>query len=208
MPLVDLCTLPEVKEWANIPAGVGPQDSILQALIARVSANVRQYCSRDLDATLYTETYNGSGSSRLYLRNAPVTAVTSVTINASPVPLASSPVGSGYLFDNSSIYLIGFGYSNPVSGLGAGGGNFTRAFQNVTVVYTAGYVRNVNPTLDALPADLRQASIEMVLLKYRRRLHADKISETLASQNTQYLVDEYSAEIRGVLNRYRRVVPV
>lgn len=202
--MVDLCTLAEVKAWANVTTA--GNDAMLTSLIANVSAFIRQYCSRDFDAATYTETRNGTGSTKLFLKNSPVTGVTSLTVDGYTIPLAASPTGNGYLFDANTIYLIGGRLTgSPVGAGGSVPGIFTRSAQNVRVVYTAGYTRA--PT-DALPGDLRQAAIDLCLLKFRRRQHPERAGEALAGQNLNYVVTELTEEIRGVLDRYKRVTPI
>jgi hypothetical protein len=61
----------------------------------------------------------------LFLRNRPVTAVSSVTVDGVAIQASSpAPTGAGYLFDDSSVYLVGQ--------------CFTKGVQNVVIQYSAG----------------------------------------------------------------------
>lgn len=205
--MIDLCTLAEVKAWANIQNNT--QDSVIQSLIGSVSAYVRQYCSRDFDKDDFTETYNGAGGSKLMLRNFPVTDVSALSILGRSVPLSTSPVGFGYMFDSRCVYLVGGSNSpSPIGAAASFPAYFPRGPQNITVEYTAGYARDADPAKDTLPLDLRQAAIDLCLLKYRRRNHPERAGEVLAGQNLTYITSELTEEIKGTLDRYKRVFPV
>lgn len=204
---MNLCTLDEVKSWLNIqPITDTSEDAILTQLIGWVSQNVRRYCSRDFDQQAYTEVYNGVGSDKLFLKNSPIVSVASLVVNGAVIPASAAYNQAGFQFDSDMIYLIGGGGVPPQSWNGSAA--FSRGIRNISITYTAGFLRNTDPATDQLPQDLRMAAIEAVALKYRRRTIPHKTSETLGGENTSYLTDEFTKQIRGILDRYRRVTPI
>ena len=69
----------------------------------------------------------------------------------------------------------------------------------VRVSYQAGFA--------APPADLTQACIEMVSLRYREKDRVGLVSKGLAGETTAYSLKDMPESVRTLLNRYRRVVP-
>lgn len=182
-----LCALADVKTYLGVTTT--NTDAALTALITNVSAAIENYCNRTFAQATYTDTYNGNGRPSLYLREGPVTAVSAVTVDGVSVPAAASATASGYVFDDSMLYLRA-GCPD----------RFNRGVQNVTVSYTAGY--------SAIPQDVNQACVEWVAFKFAKRSRIDEKSQTLGTAQTQaYDLSDMPASVKSALSSYIRFTP-
>lgn len=123
----------------------------------------------------YSERYNGSGSQEQALRNYPILAVSSLTINGIAIPAWSETQPSGYVIDTegSQAFIAlaanqqGFGWAAdsdrwaPHSDWGSYGNapplgsspwRFVQGIQNVAVSYTAGYTQDAYEEAQTVPA--------------------------------------------------------
>lgn len=180
----DLTTLAAAKDWLKL-GSTAAGDSVISRLISAASEAVQKRLGYDIASQQYTETRNGNGKLVMPFRVAPVSAVASLTIDGVMIPARTTPTGSGYVFDDDYVLLAGY--------------CFTRGQQNVGIVYTAGY--------DATPADLEQAVLEIVVLKFKERDRIGVSSETLAGQTISFFRN-VSSDTMAVIDNYRRVVPV
>jgi hypothetical protein len=182
MNAIDLTTLSDVKTWmAGIQAPDNQNtDSVLQSAITAVSLDVLRRTGRGPrnwqvasqspynQQVEYMETYDGSSTARMFLRNFPIVSVSSLTVFGTTVSPSTSQSSPGFVIDGSakSISLIspfsGYGYGNyygngrwPAFGLGVLA-RFPQGVQNVQVTYTAGFnsqaITNELRTVPALPA--------------------------------------------------------
>lgn len=71
-----LCSLANFKTYAGIDGT--DDDSRIELLIDAASDRIEKYCNRQFLTRTYTETYDGTGHTRLRLYQAPVTVVTRV----------------------------------------------------------------------------------------------------------------------------------
>ena len=173
----DLCVLADLKAWLNIQTS--SEDTLLQNLITRGSLQMLRWMNRDhIIATSYTENRDGSDSLFILPRNFPLIAVSSVMVDGIVIPAATSQVGAGFVFDARKIMLRGG--SSAFYSLGPYGSQyqyrFNRGFQNVQLVYQAGYA--------SVPADLQQAAIEGFAYVYRRRTHIGEDANSASGQVT------------------------
>lgn len=163
--MADLVSAAEVTAaWPGFAAiGAGEQ----AALIAAVSAAAETFCRRVLSGGVlaYTERLDGKNRGRVWLRNRPVVAITSITINGAAL---ANPNGDAWTLDGESgELLLGDGRYDP---------RFAPWFPtgrgNVVVSYTAGYA--------AVPDDVKRAAIFWIK-HYANALAADssKQSETI-----------------------------
>jgi hypothetical protein len=206
VPLVKVAAAPAAGQYA-VAAGVytfnaadaakqvtinytvtSPDDALLARLISALSAAVvKELPGVALASGNVNETRDGHGGSRLMLRQAPVTGVSSITVDGTAIPAATGPLVSGFVFDGLSITLRGYA--------------FTLGVQNVELSYTAGYA--------AVPADLAQAVIEWAALRYKEREHIGQTSKALGDgQTVAYWVKDMPEFVRRMLDNYRRVAPV
>jgi uncharacterized phiE125 gp8 family phage protein len=182
----DLTTLANVKAYLSPPLVTTADDALLSRLITAASQFIQSWLNRTIASASYSETRNGSGSARLFLRNRPVTAVASVTVDGVAIAASSpAPTGDGYLFDESSLYLVGH--------------CFMRGTQNVTVQYTAGYA--------ATPPEIEQACIALVALRYKERDRIGQGSKNIGGETVSFQQNDMPADVATILDQYRNVVP-
>ena len=194
----DLCVLADLKAWLNIQTST--EDTLLQSLITRGSLQMLRWMNRDhIVSTSYTENRDGNDSLFMLPRNFPLISVTSVMVNGIVIPGAADQVSSGYVFDARKIMLRGG--SSAFCSVGPYSSQFqyrfTRGFQNVQLVYQAGYA--------SVPSDLQQAAIEGFGYVYRRRTHIGEDSSSASGQVTiNFSKDMLPQSVLWTLEQYTR----
>lgn len=119
----------------------------LTGLLRSASNILERQAGRLFELKERTELHNGDGSRTLFVDNIPVSSVASITV-----------VDSG---NNSTVYNMFSDTFRMDSDIGEVqfrpdvSGTFTFGFQNVTVVYTAGFA--------AIPDDIQEAVIQIVI---------------------------------------------
>jgi hypothetical protein len=178
----DLVSLGDVKAYLGGDLQSN-DDAVLSRLISAASAFFVTACARSILEQSYSELYDGKGNGRLYLRQTPVTSVTSLSIDNIPVPQAMVPGQSGWRLNGNVILLFGHW--------------FNRALANVAVTYTAGYA--------SAPADVAEAVMELVGLRYRGRDRLGKVSESMGGMaTTAYAQKDVSPFVASVIARYAK----
>lgn len=194
----DLCVLADLKAWLNIQTSA--EDALLQNLITRGSAQMLRWMNRDhIIATTYTENRDGNDALFMLPRNFPLISVSSVMVDGVMIPAATSQIGAGFVFDARKIMLRGgssaFYSTSAYSSLFQY--RFTRGFQNVQLLYQAGYA--------SVPADLQQAAIEGFAYVYRRRAHIGEDSSSASGQVTiSFSKEMLPASVLMTLEQYTR----
>jgi hypothetical protein len=179
----DLISLAEVKAYLGGDLQSN-DDAVLSRLIAAASAFFVSACGRPILEQAFSESYDGKGNGRLYLRHTPVTAVSSLSIDGAVVPFAAKPGEPGWRLNGNVILLFGHW--------------FNRGLTNVAVSYTAGYTK--------APADVAEAVAELVGLRYRGRDRLGKTSESMGGMaSTSYAQKDVSPFIASVIANYARV---
>jgi hypothetical protein len=169
---IDLTTVAAANNYLNQP---GVDASIIQGLITAYSRAVLTRTGRRNLSSIqnYSETYSGSGSDRLQLRNYPILAVSSLVVGVTAIPQSPRPTQVGWVIDTSgsqaTLALRGAssngldGFSRFSRGQGNWGayGNapplgyspyrFVEGVQNVAVSYTAGYVLDAIAEAQTVP---------------------------------------------------------
>jgi len=179
--MADLTTLANVKEYLDIESDDSSYDSLLTRLITASSRQVETYCNRLLDTQDHSETYDGSASDILFLKNNPIVSVGSLAIDDESVEADEFKVYDDYL--------------RLVSGL------FTVGKLNVAVEYSAGYY---DPQSESPPSDVEDACIQLVAFKFSLR-GAEGLDERRVNQNIESFAGAaipLSAAI--ILDKYRR----
>ena len=205
---IDLMTVQELLAWSNT-GQQGQQDKIMpiaQEIITGISRAIYWATGRTSpmfsEVVNFTETYNGSGSDVLYLLNAPILAITSVTVNGVAFPASTAYGQAGYFVqsDSKSIALrsgAASGYPFVAQWGWRSGYKFARGRGNVQVVYQAGYAE-VPP--DILLLVLKQATVFL-----NKRLREDESSHMVPqSGTTAYRTWALSPEVKLMLQPYTR----
>ena len=183
----DLTTLANVKAYLSPPLATTADDALLSRLVTAASQFIQSWLNRTIASASYTDTRNGTGGTRLFLKNRPITAVASVSVDGVAIaPSSPAPTGDGYLFDDGSIYLVGH--------------CFTRGYQNVVVQYTAGFA--------STPPEIEQACIALVVLRYKERDRIGQASKNLGGEVVSFQQKDMPADVATVLDQYRNMVPV
>jgi hypothetical protein len=177
----DLCQVADVKAFLSITGST--DDTLLQTLVTNASAFVNNYINRNLLSADYVETRNGLGSDRIAFRQYPVSAVASLVVDGCTILPPVSPHGFGYLFDDTMLYLRN--------------GFFPRGVQNVVISYTAGFA--------VVPADVSQATVEIVATKYKRRTDLHVSGKTLNGETISFTMADVPASAKVTLNSYQCV---
>lgn len=182
----DLTTLANVKQYSAIT--IATDDALLTRMISALSTFVQTWLNRTIALAPYTDVINGVGGQKVQFANYPVTAVSSLTIDGQVIPAAPSPRTSfwtGYVFDSQQIMVSGY--------------CLTRGFQNIAIAYTAGYATT--------PADIEQAVLEIIDLRYKQRANQGYVSKSLAGETVTFDKKDMSASTLTLLQNYQRIAP-
>lgn len=124
-------------------------DSILERMINAASQSIEKYLDRVVKEATYTEFQDGRASNKILLKEYPVSSITSLHIDNDGDFDANALIDSGdYSIDSESMLLLRHR-------------TFTKGYQNIKVVYVAGY--------STVPSDIEHACIEYVNYLYVRR---------------------------------------
>jgi hypothetical protein len=196
---LDLTTLDNVKNYLGltVPPLLAPTpaytDALLSRMITACSTYAATYCSRVFQLTTYSEVRNGLGGTYMTLKQQPVTAVASLTINGLAIP-ARPPLGG------QSATGYGYGYTFDRTRIMVSGPCFYQGMQNVAITYTAGFATT--------PADLEQAIIDWVGDEFKYKDRIGKASEGIEGQTIAFNMKSIPPRVQSVLNIYNTVAPV
>src|ERR1017187_7028619 len=182
----DLTDLASVESMLQLPTG-NVDEPTLQLIITGVSDDIVEYTERfSIMAQVgVTETRTGNGQDRIAFLNAPVFAVSSLSVYGTAILAPSTPTGSGYLFDSEFIYLRGWG-ATP----GFWMGSFSGGPQSVVIVESCGWLTPGQVKLGTtglsgapiLPAGIKLAATEWAAFRYRQ---SKRIGETGTGMGTE-----------------------
>jgi len=178
LPSYALTTLARVKDRAGIPSGTTTYDTALERLIVMATALIERTCNgRRFFRTTYTsEVYDLDGGEEvLYLKNWPVSALTTVQYN---IGTPGTPSWTTEVVDNYALADAGeFGRVRLYSGYS--GVNAAR------VTYSAGYLidwTNEFTATHTLPFELTDLCERITLASFNKRTDEGKASQS--SQET------------------------
>lgn len=183
----DLTTLAAVEAWLGLAPG-NADEALLASLITAASGFVQTWCDRQFASQSYTESWDGKGARRMPFPHSPVSAVASVTIDGQAIPASTDNgvASPGFFFAPKMLMLSGY--------------RFTQGFGNVQVAYTAGFA--------TIPADVAQAAIDLIALRYREKDRVGKSSESVGGQQTNaFTIRDMPPQVATILAKYQRVVP-
>ncbi len=168
---------------------VTPQDALLARLVSAVSAVIQgpEGIGYPVASQDYALRLDGQGGDILVLGSKPpLVAVASVIVDGIEIPPAVTARDQGYSFSPSAIWLRGY--------------RFTRGRGNVEVACTRGWA--------ATPAELEQACIELVALRYKERDHIGEEATSMQGQNVTFSTRDVPNDVKMVLQGFKKVVPV
>lgn len=157
--------------------------------------------------TEFTETYSGTGSESMYVRNAPILSVTSLVVNGVTIPASLAYGQAGFFVqdDGKSIAMrsggtVGY-LPNFFWGWGGNQYKFLRGRGNVVLTYTAGYAET--------PPDLYLLCLKQGAVFLQKRLREDEASHGIPSTGqTAYRAWAMQPEVRAMLQPYTRTAMV
>jgi uncharacterized phiE125 gp8 family phage protein len=186
----DLTTLQNVKDWCGL-GSTTTDDAIVRRLITAASVQIASYLNQNIVSQSYVETRNGNGATKLLLRQGPITAVASLSIDGIAIPARPAVNQVGFYFGSDFLHVDGYTFTWP----GRNG-----PAQNVVVNYTAGYAAG------AIPPDLEQACIELASTRFKSRERIAIKSKMLGAETISYDLTAIPAAIQAMLQQYVRVV--
>ena len=174
--VIDLTTVAAVNAILEQVANTDATE--IQREITAYSQNILTRTGRGFlsGVRIYSERYNGNGSNDLPVRNYPVLAVASLSVNGIAIPASPDFIQSGYVIDTegsiANIAIIGgqgggayqagddrwgvrpggWGSYGNAPPLGQSAFRFLQGVQNVAVQYTAGYTIPVYSEAQTVPA--------------------------------------------------------
>lgn len=181
-----LVSLDEAKTFLKISAS--SEDSVIEDFINRASIWANDYTGRRLKSRSNSDKYDGDGSDLLLLRDYPLVSITDLRIDDGTYEGAPPPTSSEDYALNSQSGLIKL--KNGVL--------FVKGFQNVHIIYTAGYT--------TAPETVKEAVLLYVGHLYRRQYADQKFgvqSETVGDRTTTYGSDDIIPKAKSLLNPYR-----
>jgi hypothetical protein len=200
---IDLLIINDLKDWLEIPRGTTTEDALLATLITNVSqAMLTRFKRQSLTAANYTETYDGSGTPQQALRQFPINSIASLSINNVPIIASPDGVQTGFTFDEYVLKLVGTPVAYPFGpGVYGAPATFLKGFQNVVVIYNAGY--------PAIPFDINEAAKEWCAVRYRSRKWIGQTSKHLATGETVSFSQKAMPEfVKDTIDKYTRKIPV
>ncbi len=206
----DLTSLADVKAWLSTGGPGSPlpsfDDALLARLITAASQAIISWLGRPLLAADWIEVRDGlSGpfgprAARFAFAVTPASAVGLVVVDGLTIPPipppAPAPPGQGAV----SPYPSQAGYVFSATELVIRGYYVPRKAQCVTIQYTAGYA--------SVPADVAQACIEWVALRYRARTRIGELSRRIGQEVVAYDHSDLPASLKMLLQPYRMVAPI
>ena len=178
---------------------------MLTRLIGAASQFIQTWLNRQIAAQDWIETRDGLGNAlgpsevRYQFAAFPVTAVVRVVVDGVVIPAIPPPAQSGSLVVGTVAAQSGYLFT-PTQ-LVIRGYTVPRKAGCVTLQYTAGYA--------VPPADLAQACIELVALRYRERGHIGEVAKAIGGgQTVSYSQKDMSDWIKTLIQQYRRIAPI
>ena len=134
----DLVDLADLKSWLDVQSD--NDDGLLGALITQVSRTILTYCDRpSILPAAHVETRDGGNEEAVLLRQWPVTAIQSLTIDGTVIAPASPLVAGGARTSGYMLEPAGTAPPGRMQKLALRGKCFVCGVQNVTIAYQAGY---------------------------------------------------------------------
>jgi uncharacterized protein (DUF885 family) len=175
----------------NFPVKFIGADSTITTMSAAVQGAIEHFCNRQLDSQNYISTLNGSGLSKLFLPQWPITAVSLVQ--------SRTFAGSTEYDDTITDYEIDTDYEQYLWRLN----RWPTGRRNLQVSYTAGY------TSGTMPVELTNVAAQMVMDTLMKVPHDVSIEEErLGHYLIKYLPKPNSIdqEYQNVLIGHRRML--
>lgn len=193
--MADLTTLEKAKTYLGISSVT--QDTLISSLITSVSAEVESFCGRKFESDTYTEYFDTDGETKIFLKNYPVTSLTSVKYQ------------NGTWNDITWLDYINSSYLlTELIGKISFDGRLPKAEKYLQIVYVGGYLidwdNETDPLQHTLPADLTQAVNEIVASKYNLKSSQGISNMSTEGQSITFSTTSSTKDMMNKLSRYIR----
>lgn len=202
-----LTTLNTIKEELGIALIDTTQDNFIIRKINAISQSIENYCNRKFVKADYDELYTVVNSDKVFTNQYPLNEVTGFYIYDTEIQTAD--------YTNDTLKIT---YKNTIPtkydivGISEYPNNF---FNNVRVVYNAGYVLPKDEVLPdnprTLPYDLEEVCIQAVIREYNKKgtgnvtIIQEKVSKVSYTYGTD-ISNKFTDNEINVLNQYRKIV--
>lgn len=183
-----LATLAQLKTQLGFKPSDIIQDPKLQLFLDAGSAWVESYCNRLFSQATRTELFHGNRSNAINPRQWPITAVTELRVSSTRSWGDSSSLldSSSYGISPDGIMIINYS------------GIFPIGFDNVRLIYTAGYA--------TIPADLVLANLWASEWFYLHNNRGDSGRTSVSKQGESIGIDhDIPPMIKSILQPYKRI---
>ena len=176
------------KLYLGVDTSDTSSDDIITQSVNAASVYCNNYTRRELKSREHTEYYSGDGSSTLYTEHFPITAISSAYDDLDRDYDSDSEIDTDDLVIEPAVLKFRITYD---------GGVFTKGYNNIKLVYMAGY--------SSIPADLQEACLGIMATMFyaseEKRLGVN--SKSSGTGNIGY-TNKFADWILTILDEYRR----
>jgi hypothetical protein len=179
-----IVTLTDVKNYMGITRIT--DDVVLFRILERADRQMKSECRREFESASRTEYYDGFATCELNVREAPITAITSIYDDCD-IAFGSDTLipATDYYYDaNKGIIYLKYSV-------------FTKGIKNIKVVYTAGY------SAMTMPYDVKKAVINLACADY---IESQGALNAIQAVDYVYKPDLLRKEAYKIINLYKRYV--
>lgn len=183
-----LATLAQLKTQLNFKQSDTQFDAKLTMFLDAASAWVETYCNRIFASATYTELFHGNRSNLLNPRQWPITAVTELRLSSERAWTDANTLVDSKEYDINTDGL----------GLVFYAGHFPLGFNNVRLIYTAGYA--------IVPSDLQLACLWAGEWFYLHNNRGDSGRTSVGKQGESIgILADIPPMIKSILQSYKRI---
>jgi hypothetical protein len=177
----DLVTLAQLRAYLKKQTADTADDSLLESIITRVSADIAKKCNRTFAAASITEYHKGNGKNELLVRNPPVNSVTSIHVDSERAWGADTQIDSGDIV-----------ISDEVPGLITLDDDYfdKENYENVRIIYNGGYT--------SIPDDIQRNCLRLCACDY---LEASRLNNKVEGEQDYDKMREKAW--KEILNNYK-----
>jgi len=193
-----IVTLSEMK--AELGLSDTTDDALLTQAMAALDGRFDSFLNRILARGINVIEYFDGGGRTLLLARFPVESVTSINVDADAVWGAATLLGSTDYRLNKLRGRIVFGADGSES--------WPTGYQNIRVVYTAGFVAGgeIPPAgQSAMPEAIRRAYILQCAFEWRNRTHLGQQSVSAQGGSINLAPAKLLPEVQDILNEWKRI---
>jgi uncharacterized phiE125 gp8 family phage protein len=191
----NITTKEKVKTFLGISGTT--HDNLIDELIKNATASIERFCNRSFTEATFTEYFDTDKVFKLFLRNFPVSSLTSVQYRGGTwgaITWLDLNVNDYLLNDNGKVT---FAFLLP------------EAEKYIKIVYVGGYkidfTDETNPLQHTLPANLTQIATEIVAQTFNQRASAGILTESTEGQSITYKDSDITKQYSSRLASFRNI---